>query len=398
MRSALRNVLRARLRNSLTLVGVAIGTGLLVLLLGVVEGVEGIAKRDLLGALDLRSVTVFSVPGGGRADDQTVRMLRALPGVADVHRRLIVPAELRLQHFTVPLRLYATEIGEPETHLGTRVGTTENAATIPSALARLLGRAAEEAVGDELVVRVQSIVPGPAGQKLAPTDVELRLRIVGVRATENATGDSSDVYVALSTAQGATRAVQGDAAAVYSSLVAIAETPMRAVELGNELNANGYGTTVLKKQVDEVLATFGLIRLVLATIGGIAVTVAALGVANTMLMAVLERTREIGVLRSIGATGAFVRTLFLAEAGVLGLAGSVVGTLLALAAASALDPLLRRQFDAIGGRISDGPLFVITPELIAGGVFGGTLIAMIGAWLPSERASRLEPAAALRHE
>src|SRR5205807_6323846 len=77
--------------------------------------------------------------------------------------------------------------------------------------------------------------------------------------------------------------------------------------------------------VDQQLQVFQIVSYVLGGIGGIALAVAAIGVINTMVMAILERTREIGVLRACGATRATIRRLFTIEAGLLGFLGGVFG-------------------------------------------------------------------------
>jgi putative ABC transport system permease protein len=226
----------------------------------------------------------------------------------------------------------------------------------------------------------------------------LKLRVVGVRA-EGSGGEAAGggLYVSVNTARAALRATtDGDLA--YSSLVVTAETPARAVQLLDEFSLTGFGAVALKKEVDQVTATFGMVRLVLLVVGGIAIVVAALGVANTMLMAVLERTREIGILRSIGATSGYVRAQFLTEAALLGACGSMLGAVVGFISAAAVEPLLRAQLEALSGHLSSGALFVVTPQLVATALLGGSMISILAAWPASERAARLEPASSLRYE
>lgn len=400
LRGAVRNIVRAKLRNSLTIIGIAIGTTLLVLLIALLEGIQGIAERDLLGSLDLRSVTIFTASGGARPTDGSVLQLRAFPGVEDVRRRMTVPVTLALEHFPLPIHLQAAEGGEPEVDIGVQAGDSEGAATVPVSVAKLAGFSPEGFVGQVITVRPQRMVVGPSGPRTVDSDQVLKLRVVGIRSSEDAAKrlGGSDIYVSLKVAVEAMRLASDPADVMYSSLVVLAATPTRAVELVGEFAMAGYGSVALKKEVDQVMSTFAIIRLVLFFIGGIAVVVAALGVVNTMLMAVLERTREIGILKSIGATNGYVRALFLAEAAVLGASGSLLGAIVGSFAAIALGPLLRQQLDSIGGQLSRGALFVVTPELLATAILGGSLIAILAAWLPSERAARLEPAAALRYE
>jgi putative ABC transport system permease protein len=128
----------------------------------------------------------------------------------------------------------------------------------------------------------------------------------------------------------------------------------------------------------------GTLTLFLGGIGAIALLVGAIGVANTMFMSVLERTKEIGILKALGMTSADITTLFLLESAIIGLIGGVIGLLLSFCASFAL------SFFSINS--------VITIELAGGAVVFSVIIGIISGVAPARSAAALEPVQALAYE
>lgn len=189
----------------------------------------------------------------------------------------------------------------------------------------------------------------------------------------------------------------------------------------NDLFRNGYGGIYLnvgsKKDIDSVVAevqktgvgaaagkeelatqqkVFTIIGLVLGGIGGIALFVAAIGVINTMVMATLERTREIGIMRAIGATKRSIRRLFTVEAGVLGFLGGVFGVAISLAVALLLNNLINKQLADNGVSVRD--VITVPPVLALVVIAVTTGIGMLAGRLPARRAANMDPVEALRYE
>ena len=118
------------------------------------------------------------------------------------------------------------------------------------------------------------------------------------------------------------------------------------------------------------------------------------GIANTMVMAVYERTCEIGILKAMGASRTDIRRLFMIEAGFIGLAGGVIGLLLGWGLGVVLNQGIVWYMQH-----RDLPmLFVVTPLLALGVTLFATGIGIVAGLLPAHRAASLDPLAALRHE
>jgi putative ABC transport system permease protein len=159
--------------------------------------------------------------------------------------------------------------------------------------------------------------------------------------------------------------------------------------------ALGFNAMTPTDLLDNVSRVFSIIQTVLSAFGIIALVVAGIGIINTLLMAIHERTREIGVMKAVGATRGTIRMLFTAEGGALGFLGGVIGCLFAW--------ILGQVFNFVGLRsfLSDFPglqMSAFSIGLVLGVIAITTGISLLAALYPAARAARLDPVEALRYE
>jgi putative ABC transport system permease protein len=183
----------------------------------------------------------------------------------------------------------------------------------------------------------------------------------------------------------------------YDSLIVKAASLNDAVQIIELLEGHGFEVESMKTTLEMVNKGMAILQTMLGSIGGLALFVAAIGIANTMVMAVYERTREIGILKAIGASPGDIRLLFVAEAALIGLAGGIVGTiggwLLGLGLNEGILAYLHWQEIPM-----EGTFFVVTGWLAALALVFATVVGLLAGLYPAARAARLDPLEALRHE
>lgn len=151
---------------------------------------------------------------------------------------------------------------------------------------------------------------------------------------------------------------------------------------------------------EEIRKVFRMIQLVLGGIGAISLLVATIGVANTTLMTIYERTKEISIMKVIGANLKDIRNLFLFESGLIGFLGGIFGSIVALIASWIANALLGSVFSGFISGIQDGAARVsyIPFWLILLAILGSTCIGLIAGYGPSRRAMKMSALQGLRNE
>jgi len=166
--------------------------------------------------------------------------------------------------------------------------------------------------------------------------------------------------------------------------------------VSDSVKALGFRTFSFAEQFAEMRRFFLYFKLMLAVVGLIALATASLGIVNTMVMSILERRKEIGILKSLGADERDVRLLFLVESGVIGAVGSA-GGILAGWVATRIASAAARAFMARQG-VESIELFAMPPWLIASALAIGIGVSVIAGSYPASRAAAVDPVEALRNE
>lgn len=158
---------------------------------------------------------------------------------------------------------------------------------------------------------------------------------------------------------------------------------------------NAWGS---QEFIDREKFMFLLIFGAMSTVAGVALLVAALGIANTMLMSVLERTREVGIMKAVGAGNGHVQMIFLLEGALIGLFGGAVGLLLSRLAAIPADARMRAMVSRDLKVELKESLFVFPTWIVLSVIVFAAVVTTLAAVYPARRAAKINPVTALRHE
>ena len=418
-RTAWDNLLRRPVRNILTAAGVLIGIVTLVAMVSFGVGVQEEITRNF-EALGLENVFIsptfpeeedaFDPFGVSEPEEpltpKSVEIFRNLPEVQSVTPVLNLPSnmEVSLSYADVALPVrFSSGTGHspmgpgmptlPEMLAGVSLGEGDTQGlTLIEGLADQLLENTDLGYEDLVHQTVTLTIRLPRGETK-----EFTAQIMGVES-----GRASNT-IELGLAEraeikawwyGRPDTLQTDG---YDMLVvrAVDQLSVPAVlETAESLNLNAQSLGAVLEIANRVLA---IMQALLGSVGALALLVATLGVANTMMMAIYERTREIGVLKALGATSQEVRRMFTADAVFLGIIGGIVGVI--------LGTLLGRLVDWLGhvyleseGVIGIGQMSVVPPWLAIGALVFAALIGVLGGLYPAAHAARLDPVVALKHE
>ena len=424
-----RNLQRMKLRVAMTAIGVLIGTAAIILLVSLGAGLQRAALQSVGSIGELTQLTVYSPAAlGGLAsgnaapsqeqailNDRTLNNFRKLPGVVAVTPMvsLRVPAMLRLNR----LSSYANITGIEPNALGSLDFQME------SGMARLgkwqviigarlpenfqdptTGKRSEEPV--DLQGQTLQLVLSKVGDDGKMIERIVRLRVVGVLASSGGQNDYT-MYLSLNDALELNAWASGRRANLNSegydqALVKVSD-PRQVAAVEQAITQQGFIPYSAQTVLRSMNQLFLVIQIVLGGIGGIALLVAGFGIANAMIMAIYERTREIGLMKAVGARNRDVMFVFLGEAGFIGTLGGVGGVALGWVGGLVINFIATAYISAAaaqsGGTTAELPTLVYTPVwLMIFSILFSTMIGVASGIYPALRATRLDPIAALRYE
>jgi putative ABC transport system permease protein len=450
---AFRNLREALLRNSLTTMGVAVGVASLVAMLSLGVGLQEMASQRLsrTGLFDAIIVTPnANVPGFGRPrrpnpetsqvrhplDEEARHAIEQLPDVAEVYPEIRFPTEI--QYAGNPYPTIVAGVPESGRTSGSYDGMKGVFFSGPSAdeailqieFARQLATQTDTLIGKEIVLRYaeREALPSEPAQSNPPQDDsngggfgagpsggfsvvprEEKLRIIGIVETQPAAGfgglGQGRVLIPLQVAEKLRAAQTNDFRAVlgattskptYQNLTVRVKDPAQVKDVEDAIKPMGFGTFSLLDATNSLRLVFAVFDLLLGIFGSLALVVASLGIINTLVMAILERRREIGVLKALGAADRDIRSLFFVEAGVMGLLGGILGVTLGWLIGRGMNfgtnvYLHRQTLPSI--TVSSVPWW-----MVAGAIGFSVAVSLAAGIYPASRAAKLNPVEALRYE
>ena len=183
---------------------------------------------------------------------------------------------------------------------------------------------------------------------------------------------------------------------VYSSISVRVKNPAQVQSVEDAIKKMGFTTFSILDATRSLRQFFAVLDLFLGIFGSLALAVASIGIVNTLVMAILERRREIGIMKAIGASDGDVKKLFFAEAGAMGILGGIVGVALGWTIGQVINlgtnVYLKRQ------SLPPEHFWAVPWWLVASAILFAFVVSLVSGLYPAGRAARLDPVQALRYE
>jgi lipoprotein-releasing system permease protein len=376
--------------------GVMIGVMALIVVLGVMTGFD---KKLLSTVLGTTSHIVVSRDGGIRDHEELIGQIKSMPRVLETAP--FFAGQVLIRSETSVLGSALRGIVEEEEQKVSRFGEyltgelTEHGIVLGTELARQL----HVGPGDEVRVISPYFVSTPAGEM----PHKKTLKVTGLYRSGMYEYDASYCYVTLSQAQ-RLFGVRGTIAGVEVKI----EDPMEAGEVARAISLELQGDLWARSWMDMNRTFFAALRhekIIMAVILILIIVVAAFNIASTLIMVVMEKTRDIGVLKSIGASGPSIMIIFVIDGLMVGGIGTLFGVIFGYALANSLDSVVNLMGRVFGIELFPSTIYYFDKIPVDTSVFdtcwiAGSAIALsfAASLYPAWQASKLNPVEALRYE
>jgi len=435
------NINRRKGRVALTAIGVVIGTAAVVVLVSLAVGLQKNATNQLYGINDLSSIEVYqgytstamkgggggvtissSGSGGGGGGDgivyltpKAIQDISAIPNVKSVIAEDYIQTETDIVFGK--LHAYGNIIGVDTSNLadmGVEMsqgdstlahGTVIIGSWIPKQFYDPKARPDDPPVTPpDLVGQKIKITLTKYMQDGTTTKKTLQYTVVGmIKETRNQY--DSTIYMSMSDVTAINEWSRGTRInrnkEGYSMLQVKATDANSVLDIADAINAMGFQANTAQSVVQSVNSFFLVLQVIFGGVGAIALLVAAIGIANTMTMAILERTKEIGLMKAIGAKNKDIMSIFLGEAAGIGFIGGLGGVILGWGGSALLNVIALSYFasqaSSNGGTVPS--MATSTPFWLPIFALGfATVVGLLSGLFPAVRAATLVPVTALKYE
>jgi putative ABC transport system permease protein len=377
------------MRTWLTILGIGVGISAVVILVGLGYGLQKILLEKIVFGEAMLSLDVVTPPSQIIViDDKALADFATMDDVDDVAPLANFNSSITYGDLTSSIMLRGANAtyfryAGVQVSQGDIYGDAENDRVIlSSAVLKLFNAKPEDMLGKYISLKV--LVPADDG-KVIETPLNRQYKIKGI------VDDEASLFAFIPLKE-----LSAQISIPFYERVRVKVTNREVLDKAEkEFLAKGFIVKSLSKTVEQANKIFSGIQIMLAVFGGIALVVSAIGMFNTMTVTLLERTKEIGIMRTIGASNLTIMILFLSEAILMGFLGGLSGVVIGVGGGVAFNitlGLIAKRMGGVAVNLFDFPL----PFLVFMIVFSAILGALTG-WFPSKRAASLNPLDAIRY-
>lgn len=386
---AWRNFVNKKLRSFLTVFGVVIGVSAIFFLFTFGLGVQKIVTDEVVGDQSLKAIDVVS-PNSKiiQLDEETINTIQKYPNVERVGVQYSFPGIVGLGGGEIDSVVYGVN------------GDYQNV----SSLVLVAGRLLEDADARTVIINSSALEALGIENSSEALDqqVDITIPLERIDAEVDSIEETFTIVGVIDSGSGVEAFISNtvfDIAGVpsYDQAKVVMNEVENVSDARRQIESLGFQTNSLSDTLGEIDNIFRFLNLILIGFGSIGMIVAVLGMFNTLTISLLERTKEIGLMMALGARRKDMRKLFVFEALLISLAGSLIGIVIAYIAGRIVNLVVNLNAQSRG--VYDGIDLFSTPFWAVLAVIGGTmLVGLLVVYFPARRAERINPIDALRRE
>ena len=381
------------MRTALTVLGVSIGIGTVLFLVSFGYGLQNtilsrITTEDSLLSLDVNP----GISGLVELNQQSLNEFSQIEGVRELSRLVTYSSQIILNDLTGDGLVNIIDpsffrLGGILVSAGDYFAENDNdGAVISSAAAQLFNLGNEDILGQK--IKLTLFVPSENAEGFEEIEVVETEKWYTVRGVVN-DDNTSYVYVSIDS-------LAGLEIAKYDQVKLMAVSNDVIESIRNAIIERGFLVSSLSDTIEQANKIFQIVQIILFSFGFVALIVSAIGMFNTMTIALLERINEIGIMRSIGITKKDIRRMFLLEAVIMGFLGGIGGIAVGFIAGELVNIGINVLASNFGGQPVD--LFYSPIWFVSTVTFFSSVVGFLTGIYPSMKASRLNPLDALRYK
>jgi len=394
LRLAVKNLLGRKLRTFLTIIGVAISVGFVCLLMAFSYGMQMAATEQIASGDNLKNIDVTD--GSSKLvdlDNTAINNIREFSEVSKVYPQVALAGDAGLDDSKSDGVVYGTDndllnIIKPNMTSGRLYAqdASESVVLNTTFARKLTNNAPETLVGQTIDIRLvlrNDLFTDPTAKTT---------QIQSVKATVTGITDDGKtpyMFVPLKT-------VTNLGVDRYSSIKVQLKNTDSVEKVKSQIEFMGFKVSAVKDTVDQVNQFFQVFQIILISVGMISVIVATLGIFNTMTISLIEKTREVGLMKILGVKKIYIRRIFMAEALIIGLVGGSIGVISSIAIGQAINYMLYTMAVGSGNiavNIMYFPILLVVLIMIV-----SVMVSLLAGLYPARRTTRISPLDALRYE